>query len=258
MKPLSAYAKFLRESGLQKQTIKNYLWHTEKFLNSLDSSKLDNDRIQSYRLQLLKSSYSPATINLHLASLKRYLKYLGQNISLDFTTRAPRQLYSLSPGQLEKFWASLSGTDRLLDLRDRTLISLIYDTGLKVGKIIPLKISQLDTIQRKIILDDQQIKIRPAAWAYLQKYLHRRVDNIDYLFINLDRAGKGVEPNLSIRSVERIIDKYGKKAGLKVNPQILHNTKTKILKSEGAGAQQIQSAVSFKTKLGANNYLQQI
>src|SRR3989344_3105059 len=235
MNKLAPYAKFLKASGLTKYTIKNYLWHTAKFLPGLGADNISTTRLRDYRLKLLKSKYSPATINLHLTSINKYLGYLGQPVRLDLTTNERKELNNLTARQLDRFFEALPSTTRLIDLRDRALVELLYDTSLKVGQIIYLKRSQLDTIKQEIILNQQNhISIRPSAGASLQRYLDRRIDDIDYLFINLDRTGKGSAMNLSIRSIERIIDKYGKKAGLKVNPQILRNTLARQLKKQGA------------------------
>lgn len=253
------YKQALAKEGLKKQTIANYLWHTNKFLNWLGADKLNPAKIQDYQSKLLQSRYSSATINLHLASVNKYLSYLGQNPALARTRLEKKSLLSLTPRQLNKLLEAVPDTSRLVDCRDRALLEILYTTGLKVGQIVTLKRKYIDQIKQEIIIDSQNhISIPPLAWSHLKKYLTKRTDEIDYLFVNLDRANKGKELSLSIRSVERIITKYGQKVGLTVSPQILRNTLAQNLKEQGATGSELKQSLRFQTKLGAENYLKRL
>ena len=122
-------------------------------------------------------------------------------------------------------------------------------------------ISEFDEITKELILPDKKhIAIKPLAWFHLDKYLNTRHDNSPWLFINLDRAKKADDNNLSVRSVERIIERYAKLMIpiLKINPQILRNTLAHTLKLEGAQKENIRTSLHFKTKTGADNYLKKI
>jgi len=98
------------------------------------------------------------------------------------------------------------------------------------------------------------------TWFYLNKYLEARKDNSQWIFINLDRANKSEDKQLSIRSVERILEKYGRQLTppLQVNPQILRNTLAYQLKSHGLETIDLKQALHFKTTSGAENYYKRI
>lgn len=259
MKGPTDYKKLLKKEGLVESTINNYLWHTNKFLNWLGPEQLNPEKIQNYQTLLLKSRYSPATINLHLTSINKYLSYRGQGRVFSLTTNEKKSLLSLTTRQLTKFMEAVPDTIRLRDRRDRALLEILYATGLKVGQLVTLKRKYVDQIKQEIILDQKNhIALPPLAWSRLKRYLEKRSDDIDYLFINLDRTNKGKESSLSIRSVERIIEKYGRRVGLKVTPQILRNTLSKNLKQQGADRNELQKSLHFQTKLGAENYLKRV
>lgn len=256
---LARYQQFLKTNGLKKQTIKNYLWHVEKFLNWLGTEDLNKIKAEDYRLKLLSSAYSPSTINLHLSSINNYLAYIGKPIKFDFTKNNIAPLDSLTTKQLTRFFEAVPDSSRIKDLRDRALLEILYATGLKVGQIILLKKQHIDDIKQEIMFDVQNhTSIPPLAWSWLKKYLAKRYDNIDYIFVNLDRTNKGKGLFLSIRSVERIVDKYGKKVGVKVTPQILRNTLASNLKKQGATSSELQTSLCFHSKLGAANYLKRL
>ncbi|PWB38661.1 MAG: hypothetical protein C3F02_03030 [Parcubacteria group bacterium] len=259
MSGIKEYTKYLKAGGLKKQTVENYLWHTSKFLNWLGTNDLNTEKIKSYQKDLVRSAYSPATVNLHLISINKYLDYRGLKSKLHLVAEPTKELDYLNKRQLSLFVEAVPNTSKFIHLRDRALLEILYTTGLKVGQIILLKKHHIDTVKQEIILDNKkQLLLPPLAWSALKKYLDRRVDDIDYLFVNLDRAQKGKEMMLSIRSVERIIEKYGRQIGLEVTPQILRNTLAKNLKNDGADRGQLQAQLHFHTKLGAENYLKRI
>lgn len=256
-----SYKKYLQSKNLKPSTIKNYLWHIDKFLKWLDTRTLNESELKQYFSYLLKRYPRVNTINLRLKILNNYLLFLNKKFTFDLLSNENLNLKILNKEQLNMLLKNPLKTKGLIGLRDKTLLELLYNSGLKVGQIVTLKISQIDQIKNSIIISpDFSLKIKPTVWFYLKKYLEARHDNIDYLFINFDRADKSSKKHLSIRSVERIIGKYAKNINppIDVSPQILRNTLAYHLKSQGAQSEHIQSALHFQTKTAAKNYLKQI
>ncbi|PLX25905.1 hypothetical protein C0580_01105 [Candidatus Parcubacteria bacterium] len=259
--PLKKYKKFLLSSELKPSTTKNYLWNVEQFYNWLGNKKLNEQNLKKYFDYLLKKYPQVNTINLRLVILNNYLKFLGKNFNYDLLSEQIEEPIILSSDKLQEFLDQAEKNKNIIGKRDKALLELLYSTGLKVGQIVKIKKEQIDEIKKQIIFDPKNyIDIKTTAWFYLEKYLSARKDDNPWLFINFDRSQKGSENNISVRSVERIIDKYAKKMQpiLKINPQILRNTLAHNLKQEGAQKQDIKEALHFKTKTGANNYLKKI
>ncbi|RJQ34011.1 hypothetical protein C4566_02690 [Candidatus Parcubacteria bacterium] len=258
---LKEYQKFLLSLGLKKTTIKNYTWNIEQFLLWLDKNNITEENLKKYFDYLIKKYPRVATINLRLTILNNYLQFLGKRFRYDLLSDTDKNLLILNPEQLQNFLEQASKDKSLIGLRDKALLELLYSTGLKVGKIVTIKKNQIDKIKKQIVFSPKNyIDIKPIAWHHLEKYLLKRKDESLWLFINFDRCQKSLGRNLSVRSVERIIDKYAKKLRpiLRINPQILRNTLAFNLKHQGAQGQQIKQALHFETNIAANKYLQRL
>ncbi len=258
---IKEYKQFLHSLGLKPTTVKNYIWNIEQFLAWLGEKTMNEENLKKYFDYLLKKYPRVATINLRLSILNNYLKFLSQRWHYTLLSNQSELPIILTPEQLQEFLNQTDKNKTLIGRRDKALLELLYSTGLKVGKIIKIKINQVDTIKKQIIFSPKNyIDIKATAWFYLEKYLNKRIDDNPWLFINFDRAQKSADSHLSVRSVERTIDRYAKKLQpvLRINPQILRNTLAHSLKQEGAQKEQIKKALHFQTKIGANNYLKRV
>lgn len=262
---LKSYQKYLKSIRLAPNTSKTYLWHLKKFLKWLDSRRLTDKLLQEYFDHLLKHYKRVATINLNLIIINQYLDYLGRRTRFDLISHKKSDLKILNPQQLQNFLDAPLQDKTIIGYRDKALLEMLYSTGLKVGQINQVKITQIDFIKKELFFNkNEKITLSPLTWFHLDKYLAKKskinsIDN-DYLFTNFDRAKKTPQQALSIRSIERIIDKYARKMRppLTINPQILRNTLAYSLKSEGARSQDIAQALHFKNKSAAKEYWQRI
>jgi len=265
---LKKYQKYLKSLDLAPSTAKIYIWHLNKFLKWLDNRRLTDKLLQEYFNYILRHYKRVATINLNLIIVNKYLEFIGRRTRFDLISHKKSTLKILNPQELQNFLDQPLKNKTIVGYRDKALVEMLYSTGLKVGQINQLKINQIDFIKKELFVNKKnKIILSPLSWFYLYKYLQKisdhqpdNIKNNNYLFTNFDRAKKGLNQPLSIRSIERIIDKYGRQmpVPLSINPQILRNTLAYSLKSEGAKGQDIALALHFKTKLAAQEYWQRI
>lgn len=268
MRPeIKEFKKQLKSSGLKESTIKNYLWHLEKFLTWTDGKKISEKILNDYFNFLLKKYPRVNSINLRLIILNSYLKTKHKRFRFELLSTEKNNLKIISSTQLQAFLDEPTKTKKLIGLRDKALLELLYSSGLKVGEITSLKMSQIDYIKKQIIFDQKNIlNINPTTWFHLEKYLDKRknisssVNPSPYLFINFDRSQKNSGKGLSVRSIERLIDKYAKltNSSIVINPQVLRNTLAYSLKKEGGDYNELKKSLHFKTSLGAKAYSKRI
>src|SRR4030066_1492958 len=114
-------------------------------------------------------------------------------------------------------------------MRDRLIIKLLYETGMRVGELTALTIGDVDleageiTIQEAKRHEEGRKVPLVNSWTktMLRDYIGTRKNRKDPLFISNKRG------QLSRRQVERLISKYGELVGLdrdKRHPHVLRHT----------------------------------
>lgn len=153
----------------------------------------------------------------------------------------------------------------LIALRDKAILETSFSTGLRVSELVSLKIEQVDLKDppasafcprrqgadgRAGMSSAQELTVRGKgskarivflsnqALHWIKKYLAVRNDVSPYIFTNHDKGSskrdKVLEP-LTPRSVQRIVKKYAKLAGItkKVSPHTLrHSFAANLLANE--------------------------
>ena len=265
------------------KTIENYkhylgrfmVFLEEKALVSLTPDKIDLPLINSYRLYLNRiekpKSLSVKTQNYHIIAFRAFLKYLAKN---DIATIAPekielskipeRTVEALSKEELDRIFEVASeninaeGADGLRAGRDLAILETLYSTGLRVSELANLNRPQVDLVRREFMVRGKGRKPRIVflsehAAEIIKKYITKRTDNFDPLFISIPKPKK--DPNatqtnilslngqrLSTVSIEKIVSKYARLAGVikKVTPHVLRHSFATQLLINGADIRSVQ------------------
>lgn len=252
------------EKGRSLNTILNYDRYLSRFLDfskTKDPKNIDQDLIREYRLWLNRRESSGehdtlkrSTQNYYLIALRAFLKYMSKRgvdtvspESIELAKTGERDLDLISIEELERLMKAPDGLE-LKDLRDRAILELLFSTGLRV--------SELTSLNRDINLKRDEFSVRGKgdkvrvvfisgdAKDILKKYLDKRVDIDDALFIQVGRGAKSAESiRLTPRSVERIVKHYAIKAGIskKVTPHIIRHSFATDLLQNGADLRSVQA-----------------
>lgn len=258
---LKNYQKYLVSKKLQASTIKTYLWHLKKFFTWLDEKKLNTSNLKKYYEFLLHNNSRVASINLNLVIINDYLQQQKNSWQYPLLSAEKQEIKVLDKKQLADFLQAPNNTQDLLTLRDKMLLEILYFSALKVKEIVLLKKEDLDLKNNLLKWQNKKIKLPQETKFYLLKYLNKRIDDSPYLFLNFDRTEKSRFPQqLSIRSVERILEKYARRLQpmLRITPQVLRNTLAYHLKQNGAQVKEITDALHFQTSVAALEYYKKL
>lgn len=157
----------------------------------------------------------------------------------------------------------------IICLRDKAILEMLFSTGMRVSELASLRRDQINLKRDEFTVRGKGSKLRvvflsPRAKAALTTYLDKRNDASLALFVRHDRAASSViargrshrsnldrhgatrlamTETLTPRSIQRIVEKYAKAAGISkpVHPHTLrHTTATDLLRS-GANLKQVQA-----------------
>ncbi|MGB9706728.1 MAG: tyrosine-type recombinase/integrase [Microgenomates group bacterium] len=257
-------------------TLRNYrhylgrfsLWLKKNF-PKVSLSSINLEIIKKYRLFLARFTapngilLSRSTQAYHVIALRSFFKWLIKNdykiISpekIDLPKAESRSLKFLTTEQVARLLAQPEISDPR-GLRDKAILETLFSTGLRVSELVKLNRDQIDLKRREFGVIGKGGRARVvflslSAAKWLKKYLDLRIDNFKPLFIR--SPGKNLEitdgekMRLSVRSIQRIVKKYVKKAKLPVDATVhtlRHSFATDLLMA-GADIRSVQEMLGHK------------
>ena len=256
------------EGGRSKSTASSYQLYLERFVEfsgDILVSEIDLEKLRKYRIWLNRyrnnqdRNLSITTQSYHLIALRRFLTYLSKReikslepskIELPKTVRA--QVNFLYYDEVQRLLEAIP-SEKESDLRDRAIIELLFSSGLRVSELCNLNIDDINIKRREFTVRGKNKKDRPIfisshAADKLQTYLETRTDELKPLFIsysrrNLKPSTDGNHRRITPRSVQRLVDKYSKLAGITkhVTPHTMRHSFATDLLMNGADIRSVQT-----------------
>ena len=189
----------------------------------------------AWRNQLRDRGLAPATVNRRLAALRSLVK-LGRTMGLvPWSLEVPNeksQTYrdTRGPGKtgFQLLIDQVNGRKDPKAKRDRAILRLLYDLGLRRAEVarldredVDLEASTLDVLG-KGRRQKETLTLPEPTRAALRLWLEARENAAGPLFHNFDRAKKG--GRLTPRAINYLVTGLGRKVGIRVTPHGLRHT----------------------------------
>lgn len=273
------YIEDVEITGRSALTVKRYAAYLAVFIHwlaftthreraDLAPRDITEERSREYRLFLARRRDSdtggpitPGTRNLYLIAVRNLLRYGIRQRRLDLPDPddnlqlARERDIEIRHLSAEEFERLRNGVDlaRRNGLRDRTVIEVLFGTGVRVSELAALKIRQVDLGRREAEVvgkggRSRLVLFTKTASDWLERYLATRTDDDTGLFVGVARGKIGP---LSVRQIQRIVDAASARAGLpfRVSPHWLrHSRLTRLARYSGVQvAQRIAGHTSLAT-----------
>jgi site-specific recombinase XerD len=143
-------------------------------------------------------------------------------------------------------------------LRDRSILELLFSTGLRVSELVSLNREQINLNTREFGVigkggRSRVVFITKHAAEWVDKYLKSRTDHYKPLFIRDLRPKEEIglldeQTRLTARSVQRLVKKYVRQANLPVaaTPHTLRHSMATDLLQRGADLRSVQELLGHK------------
>ena len=264
------------EKGRSTKTVENYGLYLARFIglitedfegqDMIKPSDITPEVLRRFRLKLNRFSdnqnkerLSTLTQSYHLIALRGFFKYLAKRgiksldpSLIDLPRAAKKQVTFLHFDEIERLLAEIP-LDTESGLRDRAIIELLFSGGLRVSELCSLNRDSINLERREFMVRGKGKKDRPifidkSTAECIEEYLNMRTDTLPALFLNNSAnqqipSTSGDFRRLTPRSIERIVQKYTRLAGITkhVTPHTMRHSFATDLLMNGADIRSVQS-----------------
>lgn len=260
---LAEYIIYLKiERGLSANTVTSYKRDIEKYLTFLTEKKITQlDEVSRFEIldflqTLRQSGAADNSIIRMVSSLRKFHQYLKREsiVSddpmqlIDTPKKASTLPKAISPQAVEQLLEA-PDTTTPLGVRDRTILELMYATGLRISELVNLKLSDMHLTMGFIQTmgkgeKERIIPLGEIARQWLDHYLDgarvylqdQSAETSEYVFLN--SRGKG----LSRQGVWKKVKQLALEAGINQNvtPHTLRHSFATHLLENGADLRMVQ------------------
>lgn len=236
-----------RIEGCSERTLQYYRTSIEKLLANILTPirKITTEEIRRYLVEYQqKNGCSKVTVDNERRNISSFFSWMEEE---DYVLKSPmRRIHKIKTKQQVKETISDEEIEKLRDncqcTRDLAIIDLLYSTGIRVGELVKLNISDVDFEARECVVygkgdKERKVYFDAKAKIHLREYLNRRRDNNPALFVTLDAP----YDRLKISGVEIRIRKLGRTLDLgKIYPHKFRRTMATRAIDKGMPIEQVQ------------------
>ena len=281
------------ERSRSQKTIENYSYYIRRFLMWAEISKPEDitiELIRNYRIYLNRWTDEKGvglkknTQNYHVIAIRSFLKYLAKRDikslsaeKIEVGKNPSHEIEFLDGDEMIRLLQAASAND-LKSLRDRAILEFLFSAGLRVSELVNINRDQINLERQEFSVRGKGDKIRivfisDSAKSALEKYLNKRTDAEEEIFINIsknisgtvskirkdklkNKKAKTQTKRLTARSVERIVKFYAAKAGIvkDVHPHTLRHSFATDLLANGADIRSVQTMLGHSSIITTQIY----
>lgn len=233
--------------GCSKRTIKYYRDIIEKMAETIDKAikEITTEDIRKYLSEYKENNQCGAvTIDNIRRVFSSFFSWLEDE---DYIIKSPvRRIHKVKTATIVKETFTDENIekmrDKCLNIRNLALIELLYSTGMRVGELVHLNITDVNVEDRSCIVLGKGNKQREVYFdartkIHLIQYLNCRQDDNEALFV----SQKKPHQRLSISGIELIVRKLGISTNInKVHPHKFRRTLATMAIDKGMPIEQVQ------------------
>ena len=218
LKIIDEYIEYLEKiKGYSKNTITSYKTDIKKYFEYINKHNKNYYEIEKYIQSLSKSKYAKSTVNRKIVSISSFFNWCINQKKLNIkdikqikNIKTERKLPTILTSNYINNLLDTIPTSTSKEIRDRTIIEILYSSGLRVSELTNLKVNDFKNNKSlKVLGKGNKVRILPMTdksfnymnlWIskYRSEYKNEKSGN--YIFLGV-RGGK-----ISDREIQRIVN----------------------------------------------------
>lgn len=224
--------------------------------------------VRSWMVHLMKNGYNAKSINRKISSLRSYFKFLIKTARLDsnpmtkvVAPKLPKRLPKvIRQDALHNLLSQNDKHDAFSEVRDRTIIDLLYSTGMRRAELIALEDSDIqnDRMQIKVLgkgNKERLIPINKKLSSALERYKSIRDAAFEDVPIKLfvTDSGKSLYPKFVYNLVTSYLADYT--SSEKRSPHVLRHSFATHMANAGADLNAIKEIMGHSSLASTQIYM---
>lgn len=233
--------------GCSERTIAYYGTTLNCFFKMVNAPvrKISTEQIRMYLANYQRiNNCSNATVDNIRRNLSSFFSWMEEE---DYILKSPmHRIHKIRTKKQVKEIISDELIEQLRDsckcIRDLAMIDLLYSTGIRVGELVKLNISDINFEERECVVfgkgdKERRVYFDAKAKLHLQSYINQRTDNNPALFVSLDNP----YDRLKISGVEIRLRELGRSINVeKIHPHKFRRTMATRAIDKGMPIEQVQ------------------
>ena len=217
LKIIDEYIEYLEKiKGYSKNTITSYKTDIKKYFEYINKHNKNYDEIEKYIQSLSKNKYKKSTVNRKIVSISSFFNWCINQKKLNIkdikqikNIKTERKLPTILTSNYINNLLDTIPTSTSKEIRDRTIIEILYSSGLRVSELTNLKVNDLKNNKSlKVLGKGNKSRILPMtdkSYNYMNLWLskyrseYKNEKSGNYIFLGV-RGGK-----ISDREIQRIV-----------------------------------------------------
>ena len=242
--------KFISSKEIEGCSVRTLKYYKDNISKMLDTVNLPINEITTETLRNYLSNYKNnstagmVTIDNIRRTLSSFFAWLENE---DYIIKSPvRRIHKVKAIKKVKETLTDENLEKLRDtcsnVRDLAILELLISTGMRVGELTRLNISDMNFQERSCIVlgkgnSEREVYFSAKSKMYIKKYLETRTDDNEALFVSLIKPYN----RLGRSGIEIVIRNLGRKANInKVHPHKFRRTMATMAIDKGMPIEQVQ------------------
>ncbi|MDD5529032.1 MAG: tyrosine recombinase XerC [bacterium] len=260
---IAEFIEFLKLKNASKHTVKGYAVDLKEFKDVFPDKTINTiskKEITNFIAGLKRHGLDNSTANRKLSALRSFFKFLVEKKTLpkNPATAVPApKIESKMPSFLTKEDAEKLMDTENLSPRDRTILEVLYGTGVRASELVGMNIGSLDFVNETVTVlgkgaKERKIPLTRTAIYVLKNYLANRnmMERDAPLFLNK------YNKRLSQRGLQNIVNKNIRMIAelRRMSPHTLRHTYASVMLDGGCDLRTIQELLGHASIASTQRY----